>query len=143
MCWNRRVWIRIPRVLFVLLGSIACASQGLFDGCFMSCGGPGPDTRDLAKRGLSPASPSDQFEPLRPSLQVGDKVVMTFGGGSERQASRGYWASTDRRVILVREWRGQCRTICAEVEAVAPGAAEVLFRFESGLMDWSNAVRVE
>jgi hypothetical protein len=143
MCWTCRAWCRAASVLIVLLGGTACASQGLLDGCIMTCAGPGMDARERVRRGLSPRNPSDHFAPLRPTLHVGEKVIMTFGSGSDQRAYRGYWASTDRRVIVVRQWRGACDTICAEVEAVASGNAEVWFRFEGGLMDWSNAVHVE
>ena len=77
-------------------------------------------------------------------MRVGDRLVMTFGKQDPQgRVYRGYWGSSDRRIIIVRQWRGMCETTCAEVEALAPGDAVVLFRLEGGLMDWSNEIRVE
>ncbi len=110
--------------------------------CMVVCVGS-TSTRDLAGLGLSPANPSEEFEPLRPMLRVGEKVLMTFGAPADGRRYRGRWGATDGRVLRVRSWRGECGTTCAEVEAVEPGDASVLFRFEGGLMDWSNPVHVE
>ena len=129
--------------LAAVLAAPGCASNWPFSqGCIMTCSGP-PSSRPAAP-GWSPPSESSQFEPLRPTLQVGDRTSMCFGS-RERQdgAHRGYWRSGDTRIIRVRSLSGKANPTCAEVEAVAPGDVVVFFRFQGGLMDWSNEVHVE
>jgi hypothetical protein len=118
----------IAVILLFPVSTVGCASNGLFNGCFMTCSAPGP---------------GPDFVPLAPELQPGQSTLMTYGiPGREARSYRGTWRSSDTRVVVVRRWSGGCYTACVRIEAVAAGEATIFFAPEGRRVELPNPVYV-